>query len=243
MRNGKWRKLLLFDIDGTLVKSGHSRHGQAFERAVKSRTGRDIALKSVDTFGQIDNNIILQMLRLAGLKSDEAETALEEIRLMMVEDFLENEIDMRPHVLPGVRRTLSALQERGDFLQGLLTGNLEPIAWHKLKRADLCNYFQIGGFGNEGRERHELVGVIRDKCRKNFECDFREKEIIVIGDTPRDIECGQKNGALTIGVATGSFSKDRLRETGADLVLENLVELHEMAAAASSLEALLDHTG
>ena len=243
MRNGKWRKLLLFDIDGTLVKSGYSRHGRAFERAVRMRTGRDIALKAVDTFGQIDNNIIHQMLRLAGLSTDEAETALEEIRRMMVAYYLENEIDMRPHVLPGVRQTLSTLQTRGDFLLGLLTGNLEPIAWHKLKRADLHQYFQIGGFGNEGRERHELVGVVREKCRINFERDFREKDIIIIGDTPRDIECGQKNGALTIGVATGGFSKDQLREAGADLVLEDFNDFQEREEAALSLEVLLAHTG
>lgn len=243
MQNGKWRKLLLFDIDGTLVKSGYSRHGRAFEHAVKRCTGRDIALKAVDTFGQIDNNIIHQMLRRAGLKSDEAEAALEEIRLMMVEDYLENEIDMRPHVLPGVRPTLSALQMRDDLFLGLLTGNLEPIAWHKLTKAELHHYFQLGGFGNEGRERHELVGVVREKCRRKFNRDFREHEIVIIGDTPRDIECGQKNGTLTIGVATGSFSKDQLREAGADLVLEDFVELQEMKEAALSLEALLNQAG
>ncbi|MFH0802067.1 MAG: HAD family hydrolase [bacterium] len=243
MRNGKWRKLLLFDIDGTLLKSGHSRHGLAFEHAVKRCTGRDIPLKAVDTLGQIDNNIIHQMLCLAGLTPDEAEAALEEIRRMMVEDYLESEIDMRPHVLPGVHPTLSTLQMRGDFLMGLLTGNLEPIAWHKLAKAELRHYFRIGGFGNEGRERRELVGVVREKCRKNFERDFREKEIIIIGDTPRDIECGQINGALTIGVATGSFSKDQLREAGADLVLEDFSELQDREETALSLEDLLNQAG
>ncbi len=241
--NGRWKKLVLFDIDGTLIKPGFSRHGRAFEAAVKRLTGREILLKDVDTLGQIDNNIILQMLRLAGLAPREAELSLETMRRIMEEVYLADEIDLRPHVLPGVLRLLSSLQERDEILPGLLTGNLEPIARHKLMKAGLGRYFRVGGFGNEGRERFELVDVVRRKCLERHGRDFRGGEIVRIGDTPRDIECGLRNGALTMGVSTGAFSREQLMDAGADLVLNDFTEIQTVEEARLGLERLISGAG
>lgn len=219
-----WKKLLLFDIDGTLIKIGGSRHGHAFELAVSEHTGRHIPIIKADPFGKTDTGILMSMLTIAGYDSKEADSMIPRIYETMTAYYLNNEIDLHPYVFQGALQTLQELSCRKDFLLGLLTGNHEIIGWHKLRKAGLDGYFKVGSFGNEALERSDLVDIVLHKIEKEYGFGFQKEDTLIIGDTPRDIECGRKNGTLTVAVATGSFSKEQLRECDADLVLEDLGE-------------------
>ncbi len=104
---------------------------------------------------------------------------------------------------------------------GLVTGNMEDIAWLKLDKVGLKNYFQFGGFGDDAMERISLVRQAIDEAEK-FYGRLNRENIFVIGDTPRDIVSGQKSGVKTIAVATGDFSLHELQMMQPDFVLENL---------------------
>jgi phosphoglycolate phosphatase len=217
-----WKKLLLFDIDGTLIKIGGSRHGHAFELALAEHTGKRISIIQADPFGKTDTGILMSMLTMAGYNPEEAGSMIPRIFETMTAYYLENEIDLHPYVFQGALRTIRELSGCRDFLLGLLTGNHEIIGWHKLRKAGLESYFSVGSFGNEALERSDLVDIVLRKIEKQYGFGFRKKDTLIIGDTPRDVECGKKNGTMTVAVATGSFSKEQLRQCGADLVLEDL---------------------
>lgn len=216
------KKLLLFDIDGTLIECGHSIHSKAFEHAIRAHTGKTVPLSSVDPDGKTDSAILLTLLRHSGMGKIEAKAHVPEVFETMVSYYLENEVDLRRYVLPGVIETLDLLPSAGHILPALLTGNHEAIAWHKLKCAGLDSYFKVGGFGNESFERHELLDIALRKCEGILGFRFERDDIIIIGDTPRDVDCARRNRVASIAVATGRATLSELESAGADLVLESL---------------------
>lgn len=219
-----WKKLLLFDIDGTLVSIGHSAHTRSFDLAVEKVAGKRISVLAADPYGRTDTGICLNMLALAGMSGKDGERALPRVFEEMVNYYVEHEIDLRAHVIAGARKTLEALGAKGDYLLGLLTGNHESIGWHKLRKADLDAYFSLGSFGNESGERNDLVAIACARAKNLYGWEFAGSDVVVIGDTPRDIECGRSNGALTVAVTTGNFSAERLRAENPDLLLGSLAE-------------------
>jgi phosphoglycolate phosphatase-like HAD superfamily hydrolase len=120
--------------------------------------------------------------------------------------------------LPGVNDLLELLANNGTLL-GLVTGNLEPIAWGKLKSIHIDHYFKLGGFGSDNMNRTELVKTAVKKAQDDFNFNGT---VFVIGDTPRDIKAGFEANAKTIAVATGTYSKEELEEYGADFVFDDL---------------------
>ena len=122
--------------------------------------------------------------------------------------------------LDGVRESLNELS-KSNVLLGLVTGNLEPIAMNKLKKANLDHYFRVGGFGTDDIDRANLVKLAIKRAIKNFDFKFNNN-VSLFGDTPQDMKAGKKAGIKTIGIATGIYSKEQLEGAGADIVLENL---------------------
>ncbi|WP_424354714.1 HAD hydrolase-like protein [Methanobacterium sp. MBAC-LM] len=110
---------------------------------------------------------------------------------------------------------------------GLIIGNLEPIALEKMKKAGLSRYFQVGGFGSDNINRTELVKTAIKRARDGH--DFDGSEIFVFGDAPRDVKAGFESGAKTVGVATGRYSKDELKDSGADFVFDDLKDKERIA--------------
>jgi phosphoglycolate phosphatase len=127
------------------------------------------------------------------------------------------------HVKPHVPETLDALEARGTTI-GLATGNLEAGARIKLTRGNLWHRFPFGGFGSDARDRAELVRVAIARGRARAGRDFARDEILVVGDTPRDVAAAHDAGARAIGVATGGHTAAELRACGADEVYETLAE-------------------
>ena len=138
---------------------------------------------------------------------------------------LERELDLpnpRKAIMPGVRRLLDALQSRDDVFLALLTGNYEKAARLKLEHFDLWRYFQCGAFADDAPDRNSLVPKAMERIHACGGPAASPADVIVIGDTPHDVACARVAGARGVGVATGPFNVEQLRETGAETVFEDL---------------------
>lgn len=197
------KKLILWDIDGTLIRT--NRAGIiALVRAFVQLHGREPDMTKVEVAGRTDRWIIRRMLEEHGIEATpESIHAILEGYLQL----LQAEIAARPgRVLPGIIELLETLHRRDDVVQALLTGNVERGARIKLEHYRVWHYFEFGAFGDDSALRNDLGPHALRRARERHAVDFAADRTFVIGDTPHDIECGKVIGARTIGVATGMFS-------------------------------------
>jgi phosphoglycolate phosphatase len=219
--------LFLFDIDGTILRGGTAVHRDAFAHAFRTVYDTPLSLDAVVAAGRTDTWLLIEPLRRSGMTDAAIWDNMPRAFVVMEEYVNQNVTDMRGSVLPGVREVLARLEDKGCLL-GLLTGNLSGIAYAKMRQAGLAQYFPTGGFGEESVDRADLVPVALAHAAKTFGMPLSATEVVLVGDTPLDVAAGQAHGAFTCGVATGRFSSDALRATGAHLVLESLAD-HERA--------------
>lgn len=221
------RKLVLFDIDGTLVLTGGAGL-RAMNRACEDIAGHDEALADIPVAGRTDRIILTDVVRKLGRELDDE--LLAELRRRYIEH-LREEIELPGRgtkaVMPGIRELLDALAVRDDVFVGLLTGNFEEGARIKLGHFDLWRYFRCGAYGDDSADRNALVPFALERARRLGLPDLSPEHIIVVGDTPHDVACAHAVGALPVGVATGGFTADQLRASGADIVFEDLRETGE----------------
>ncbi len=213
------RKLILFDVDGTLLKSaGKSLHNAAFFNTLKNLHDIELETKERSMSGLTDRIILTLLLQEGGMSDSEIEKHLPGT-LIAVQDFYVKEFKTGSVViLPGVKELLQALKERGSTI-GLLTGNIEGIAHTKLKSLGINDYFTTGGFGHEPHtSRGELVklAIVKAGFKGN------EADVYLVGDTPRDIRAAQEAGlSHIVAVATGSYTSKELRGCGAEVTLDD----------------------
>jgi len=210
-------RLLLFDIDGTLMDSGQA-GTRALDRAFLNLFGMRDAFKGIKMAGKTDIQIIRECLRGHGLSDGTGEID-RVIRLYI--DLLTEEIENpRRGVMAGVVDLLETLEADGVPM-GLLTGNIEEGARIKLDSLGLHRYFPAGAFGSDHEDRDMLLPVAVERFSA-LGIDVPPERCIVIGDTPRDVRCARVHGASCIAVSTGAYSREALMEAGADLVVESL---------------------
>jgi len=215
-------KLVLFDIDGTLLDSGGAGTkalNLAFEEVFSIRD----AFRGIAMAGKTDIQILKEGLRGNGLDSENGDIAVlcdSYIRNLTVE--IENP---RRHLKPGVRESLAILAGLDDVILGLLTGNIEAGARIKLDPFGLNSFFSFGAFGNDNEDRNMLLPVAIERLKRLYGREVEFKGCVVIGDTPRDVECAKVHGAAAIAVATGPYPYESLVRSGADMVLMNLSEM------------------
>lgn len=222
--------LTLFDIDGTLVRGARC-HYQAFVEAVRKYYGFEEDISGLNYAGKTDPQILREVLNLGGFTEEEIEENFSRCQEYMVQYYLENVHKERVKALDGTIELLKELQDEKTLL-GLVTGNLEPIAYAKLDRAGFDHYFHFGGFGSDYEDRYLLVKKAIQLAKKHY--DYEGSKIFVIGDTPRDVEAAQVYDLKTIAVATGRYSVEDLDKTGADHVLENLNDKDEFLEILNS---------
>ncbi|HLJ69058.1 MAG TPA: HAD family hydrolase [Chloroflexota bacterium] len=220
--------LFLFDIDGTLLRTGTLVHRAAFGHTFRAVYGLPLDLDGMPAGGRTDRWLLAEPLRRSGMAPQQIEElmprAFEEMQLYTEQ----NLSDLRDRVLPGVPQVLDALQDHGHLL-GLLTGNLSRIAHAKLGHAGLDAYFQAGGFGEESENRADLIPVALAAASAIAGEAITPARTVVVGDTPLDVEAGKAHGTLTVGVATGPATRESLEASGADLVLATMAD-HDYAA-------------
>ena len=224
------RKLVLFDIDGTLVLTGGAGL-RAMNRACAELVGHADALAGIPVAGRTDRLILSDVVRRIDRALDDA--LLVELRDRYVAHLAE-EIHHRGRgvkgVLPGVRELLDALASRDDVMLGLLTGNFEAGARIKLGHFDLWRYFRCGAFADDAADRNALVPFAVERARTCGLPDLGLAHVLVVGDTPHDVACALAVGAVPVGVATGGYTVDELRESGADQVFEDLRDVDRFVA-------------
>jgi phosphoglycolate phosphatase len=216
------RKLVLFDIDGTLVLTGAAGL-RAMNKACAELVGHADALAGIPVAGRTDRIILSDVAERVGRPMDAA--LLQELREKYVAH-LRDEIQLPGRgtkaVMPGVRPLLDALAQRDDVFVGLLTGNFESGARIKLEHFDLWRYFRCGAFGDDSPDRNALVPFALERARGWGLPDITPEHILVVGDTPHDVACARAVGAVPVAVATGMFSIEQLQATGAEIVFKDL---------------------
>jgi len=212
--------LVLFDIDGTLLRRAGPHHRDALVDAVRAVTGIETTTDGVPVHGMLDPDILREMMRNAGQSVGFIRRHLPAIMQQAQTIYVRRCPDLRKKTCPGVRRVLYGLKRRGVPV-GLVTGNLARIGWKKMERAGLRHYFRFGAFAGTAPDRAALarnaIGYARG--RKWIDGDAR---ISLIGDAPSDILAARANGIQSIGVHTGISTREELAALGPDVLLEDL---------------------
>lgn len=221
--------LVLFDIDGTLLLT-HGAGVRGMNRAFEERFGVPSVLDGVPIAGRTDRAILADAFAKAGVADSTDHVA--SFRDRYFEHLADELRRSETVVLPGVLETLDALEADGRFIVALLTGNFARGAELKLGSAGVWERFAFGAFGDDTANRRDLVPIARERARQ---AGWTAGHVIVVGDTPLDVDCAHANDALAVAVATGGCGADELRATGAELVLGTLEAL---APAADTLAAL-----
>ena len=225
------KRLLLFDIDGTLVWGGPAK--AAFEDAMNKVFGTAGPIGSHDFSGKTDPQIARELLTLAGFESAGIEAGFDALWQEYLSGLGARLVDKPMSVLPGVEELLDTLAHRDDVGLGLLTGNIAEGARLKLDSVGLTEYFQVGGYGSDAEDRDRLPSVAMGRANEHFGTEFSPGSVGVVGDTPRDVACGKNGGTKTVAVATGWYDADTLASHEPDSVLEDLGDL------GASLRALM----
>ena len=209
--------MVLFDIDGTLLLSGGA-GSRALGRALKDIFGLTDGLSNTRPDGKTDPQIVHEVLARSG-QVQEGSDHLEPLFSSYL-SYLREELSAGKNfrVLPGVRELLARLTPQAGFLLGLATGNIEKGARMKLERAELSSLFAFGAFGSDAEDRTELIKIAIQRGAETIKPATPE-DVIVIGDTPRDIVHGREAGAKTVAVAAGSYSLKSLLLYKPDLAI------------------------
>jgi phosphoglycolate phosphatase-like HAD superfamily hydrolase len=217
------RILVLFDIDGTLLHTlGAGIRGM--NRAFGRLHGRPDALDGVPVAGRTDRSIVTDALRRIGVEPDSNRIrTFRDVYVGELPDELHRVASTAPGVLPGVETTIAIFEQLPDVAIGLLTGNFEACAAIKLDHYGLGRRFAFGGFGDDHLDRRDLLPLAVKRAREAG-VDATDSRVVVIGDTPLDVDCAHAHGALAVAVATGNYSADDLTRSGADVVLDSLGE-------------------
>jgi phosphoglycolate phosphatase-like HAD superfamily hydrolase len=211
--------LFLFDIDGTLlISNGTGR--RAVEAALTDHVGTSISLTDVSLSGRTDWRIIEEVLDAHGL--DATEQRIQDA-LGAYAEAATGTVDTKTvEILPGARPLVQNLHARPDVHLGLVTGNVEPMAYAKLRAVDLDGYFPFGAFGNDHANRSDLPPLALKRAQSHTGRSFDGTRTVVIGDTVHDVTCSRSIGAVSVAVCTGRYSRDDLAPHDPDLLLEDL---------------------
>ena len=213
------RRLLLFDIDGTLITSGGAGEA-ALKDAMRSRFGVEEDLAGIILAGATDARIARELLEKHGISvSPENVAALLDTYLGHLSERIGRHDGK---LLPGIVPLLNVLSQREDAVLALLTGNVSRGAEIKLTHYGVWDFFEFGAFADDHHDRNELGKFARARALERHGEEFPPSRIYVIGDTPKDIECGRAVGACTVAIATGHYSAAELKEHSPDFLFEDL---------------------
>lgn len=230
------KRLVLFDIDGTLLTTDGAPR-RAFHRAMLEvyRTAGPIATHAFD--GKTDPQIARELLTHAGLPSAAVDRGLSSLWATYLRELSMEfaQPGTRTTVLPGIAALLLALEARTtDVVLGLLTGNIEQGATLKLASAGIRTSFRVGAFGSDCERRDGLPPIAVERARAAVGVDFARSDIVIIGDTPSDVTCGRALDVRAIGVATGRYHEDELRDAGAAATFTDLSQTADVLDAILS---------
>lgn len=224
------RKLILFDIDGTLLTT-NGRGRDAFRTAIERIFNRPFDDSQISFSGKTDQQIlgeILDAMGITGVPGDAAWTKA----LNLYRSFMRARLTAREVVvLPGVHALLQRLGEMPDIQLGLLTGNLEDMAYHKLRLASLDAYFPFGAFGSDHADRYELPAIAVSRAADHVGYGYEGEAVVIVGDTEHDIGCAKAASAFSVAVCTGRASRKELEHFRPHVIMDDLSETDQFLRA------------
>lgn len=218
-----YRALVLFDIDGTLVRRAGPHHREALVQGIRRVTGLDTTTDGIPVQGMLDPVILRVMMKTAGARARDIRSAMPDILRAAERYYLRVCPPLHDKHCPGVVPVLERLERRGILL-GLVTGNLTRIGWRKLERAGLKRFFRFGAFGEMSSTRDGLARIALRQARDNKWIE-RNAPVSLIGDAPQDIQAARANRLRAISVKTGITPPQELEQLQPDLLLRDLREL------------------
>lgn len=220
-------KLILFDIDGTLITSGGAGE-RSLKLAVKDRFGAEDDLKGIEIAGRTDTGIVVRIFERYGAQPTPEGVAAFFDRYL---HHLSIELGRsRGYLLPGVPALLDALKKFPHVAVALLTGNLARGAEIKLIHYGIWEFFEFGAYADDNADRNQLGRFARARALEKHGTEFAPEDIYVLGDTPHDVDCGRAFGAKTVAIATGNFSRDQLAASNPDFLFDDLSDVNEVIA-------------
>ncbi len=225
-------RLILFDIDGTLLSCGPQVR-PIFASALFDVFGTAGDLDGYDFSGKTDPTIVVELAISGGVARDEALARIPDVREIYRERLATRLDPERMTLLPGVVERLEELAADAQVKLALLTGNWEPCARTKLAPFDLNRFFPFGAFGCDAIDRRDLPPFALDRAESHLGRRFAAADTLVVGDSIHDVACARAHGIPCLAVATGRTSAAELHAAGADRVVTELSGplLFEMAAA------------
>lgn len=205
-------RILLWDIDGTLIRSARPAAFKEYTIPVlESVFGTAGRLAEMSVSGMTDLQIVGEALAGEGFTTEQIRGRVAELRERYLAELerVTSDTSGGPvfELLPGAREALAAADEHPRYLSALLTGNVEPAAHLKMRLFDLEGFFRLpGAFGDDSHDRRDLPAKAFDRIRRHTGLDLRPSQFIVIGDTPNDIACARHSGARVVGVGTGRLN-------------------------------------
>lgn len=215
-------RLLLFDIDGTLIK-GDQAGRLAMGAALEQMFGTKGSLDTYPMGGKTDTGIVTDLLREAGIDQDEIDNKLADFFLLMADFAREIYPSRGITACPGVESLLAHLQDWDDVLIGLLTGNAKPTAPLKLAAAGIDpDQFIVGAYGSDDSDRNNLPAIALQRANELTNDVITSDNAVIIGDTPADVQCARAGSATAVAVASGWHSADTLLQYQPDYLFADL---------------------
>lgn len=227
------RALVLFDIDGTLLSSDSAGRA-AITAAFAAEYDTLDFFDAVRFDGKTDRQIVRELHTAAGRPERATEPAMADLLARYLEHLEAELLARRTRILvhPGIAPLIARLETEADVCVGLLTGNIEPGARLKIGATDLgFERFRVGAFGSDSEHRPELPAIAVARTRERFGRVPEGQGVVIIGDTPADVTCGQAIGARAVAVATGSYAVDELSAAGAHAVFATLDDTTQVLEA------------
>lgn len=216
-------KIPLFDIDGTLFKTGGQLHQEAFNYIFENVYKIPAKQTDIQAEGKTDKQIIIEVLEVHGISPEVSRQKVEEAMAQMSKYFVSHREEAKPVILPGVINLLEKLKEK-NVPMGILSGNVETIGWTKIEQAGIREYFSFGAFGDKTEKRAELVEIARQNAGKVLNRNLEINDFIIIGDTPKDFQCAKDNGIETVLVSTGIYSFEELQRLEPEVLVHDFEE-------------------
>lgn len=217
-------KLILFDIDGTLVRVRHEVTDGIINDILRDALGYHGDIGDVELHGKTDRQIMLELCRAVGSPEEEHHERCRAMEDLLIEGWRRHLSTETVALLPGVAELLEELSRRDDVQLALLTGNVEAGARMKLAPHDLNRYFPFGSYGSDAVDRVELPPIALERARAHSGVNFDFSDTLIVGDSHRDIACARAWGINALAVATGSLTLDDLLGYSPDAACSSLVE-------------------
>ncbi len=229
--------LILFDVDGTLIKFKSGTAGRIFSDIMEEIFQIKIDKNNLPDFaGQTDLRILREICEINNISFSSVQANIELIWQKMLHLFGKYCIPEYILLLDGVHELLDILSKDNTISLGLLTGNFRENAYQKLKTYNLDNFFAFGAFGSDDEDRNNLPPIAIERANKYFEKKhFTSENTIIVGDAPRDISCAKANNIKVVAVATGNYNLSQLKDYKPDLILENFSDFRSVSLSLCEL--------